>query len=75
MKKHKLTAKVLYSKRENGSEGYSVQILLQSGEWAEDSFFPLIPREGSTEKNFVHWSILKKIAELHNIGYAVELPW
>ena len=75
MKKHELVARVQYEIRENKREGYSIQIKLKSGEWGEYIFFPMIAREGTDEKAFVHWSILKKLAELQGIGYKVELPW
>lgn len=68
-----MKARVKYQKNYNGREGYTVEINVD-GEWGLDSFYPLVKREGANEdeeRNFVHYGIINKIAELNNLGYTV----
>lgn len=58
------------------TEGYEIRIKGADGYWGMDKFFPLVRRENADpeeEKNFVHFSILKELAELEVFGYKVSL--
>lgn len=56
-------------------EGYRVEIMVDN-EWGTNSFFPLVRREYASaeeERNFIHFSILNKIKELHELGYEISI--
>ena len=72
-KENKMKARVKYYTDYNGKEGYAVEIRTDEG-WGLDTFYPLVRREGANEeeeKNFVHFGIINKIAELEILGYSV----
>ena len=67
-------ARIKYCKDFNGQEGYAVEVFTD-GEWGLDSFYPLVKRDGADdneENNFVHYSLINKIRELYDWGYAVS---
>ena len=67
-------ANVKYYENYYGQEGYAVEIL-NDGSWGLDTFFPCVRREGADEgedKNFVHFSLINKIAQLNRLGYQIE---
>ena len=72
-RKMKKFASINYHKDYNGREGYTVEIMDSKGEWGLDSFFPLVEMKSEIPqtKNFIHFSILKKISELQQLGYTV----
>lgn len=68
-----MKARVKYNHDYNGKEGYVIYLCVD-GEWVFSSFFPLVKREGANdneESNFVHFSIINKIAELQAYGYVI----
>ena len=68
-----MKARIDYCDNYHGQEGYSVEICI-NGIWGLDSFFPLVRREGAKEdeeKNFVHFGLINKIAQLNDMGYTV----
>lgn len=74
MAKTKMKAQIRYHKREDGREGYAINILGHDGEWGMDSWFPLVEIDKvRSEADFVHWSILKKLADLQYMGYEIDL--
>ena len=73
MKKATMKAQLRYSKKEDGREGYAVNIQ-SDGEWTMDSWFPLVAREnGDGEADFVHWFLLNKLRHLQELGYDIDL--
>lgn len=72
MKKATMKAQLRYSRKEAGREGYTLNIQ-SDGEWTMDSFFPLFAREnGDGEADFVHWSLLRKLHDLQELGYDID---
>ena len=77
----KKKARIIYVNDDN-KEGYSVEILTadseyDTGEWGLDCFFPMVKREGADEgeeRNFVHFSLVNKIASLQRMGYTITFP-
>lgn len=70
-----MKARIKYQENYNGREGYTVEIF-SDGEWGLDTFFPLVARAGAedtNEKNFVHFGIINKIAELQLLGYKIQM--
>ena len=68
-------AKVQYHENYYGQEGYAVEIF-SDDDWGLDSFFPCVRREEADEdegKNFVHFSLINKIAQLNRLGYQIEI--
>ena len=78
-KARKMRAQLRYRKREDGREGYAINILGHDGEWAMDSWFPLVAKIGAdavgaeNETDYVHWTLLMKLAHLQNTGYKIDL--
>jgi len=72
----KSKAQLRYLKREDGREGYAINIY-DNGEWVLDSWYPLVERKdhGNGESDYVHWSILCKLSELQNLGYDIDLQF
>ena len=72
-----MKARVKYYKDYHGQEGYAVEICTERqtfDSWGLDTFFPLVRREGANEeeeKNFVHFGLINKIAQLNDMGYTV----
>lgn len=69
-----LKAKIQYEADHNGKEGYAIKVNGADGEWGLDSFYPLVRREGANpdeERNFIHFGIVNKIAQLLDLGYSV----
>lgn len=75
MKKQKLKARIRYEQKEDGREGYAVEILTHEGTWGLDRFFYLVAREGDDEKNFIHWTIFEKLAGLQALGYEIDFGY
>lgn len=71
-----MRARVRYENTDR-REGYVIEICVEKqsfDDWAFESFFPFVRREGASddeEKNFIHFSIINKIAELTDLGYKV----
>ena len=69
-------ARIIYEGIEiTNREGYRIEIMVD-GEWGTNSFFPLVRRENASDeedKNFVHYSIINKIKELHQLGYEISI--
>ena len=80
-KARKMKAQLRYHKKEDGREGYAINILRQDGEWAMDSWFPLVAKIGAdkvgaeNETDYVHWSILRKLAYMQDCGYDIDLDF
>lgn len=72
MAKSKLKAKVRYLKQPDGREGYAVYIW-SDGEWCMDTFFHLLDRNGSGEKDFLHYGFVAKLAHMQDLGYEIDL--
>ena len=72
----KKKAQLRYHKKEDGREGYAINILVD-GEWGLDTWFPLVERKdyGNGESDYVHWRILHKLSELQNLGYDIDLQF
>lgn len=74
-------ARIVYVNDEQ-REGYNVEILVKENkydfdEWGLDSFFPMVKRDGADadeEKNFIHFSLINKIAMLQRQGYTITFP-
>lgn len=71
-KTKKMRAQLRYHKKEDGREGYAVNIL-SDGEWGLDSWYPLVERNFNGEADYVHWSILRKLADMQEMGYEIDL--
>lgn len=74
MAKAKMKAQLRYHKQEDGREGYAINIYTD-GEWGLDTWYPLVERKDRNdgEPDYVHWSILRKLAELQAWGYEIDL--
>ena len=72
MAKEKMKARVRYEKREDGREGYKVEIYSE-GEWGLDTFFPLVAKAGAEDTDFIHWTFVRKLSELQAFGYDIDL--
>lgn len=69
-----MKARVKYYADWHKKEGYAVEIYTD-GEWGLDTFVPLVRREGAGEdedKDFVHFGLVNKIAQLVDLGYKVS---
>lgn len=70
-------ARVKYYDDYKGKEGYAIEICTrQSDDWGLDSFYPLVRREGASDedgKNFIHFSIINKLAQLQELGYNISI--
>ena len=69
-----MKARIKYEENFNGKEGYAVEIFSE-GEWGLDTFYPLVKREGASEtseKNFIHFAVLNKLAKLNELGYKIS---
>lgn len=81
MAKQKMKAQLRYLKQEDGREGYAINILGTDGKWGLDSWFPLVAKIGADavgkegETDYVHWTILRKLAHLQNTGYEIDLDF
>ena len=75
-KARKMKAQLRYHKQEDGREGYAINIF-SDGEWGLDTWFPLVERKdhGNGETDYVHWGILRKLSELQNLGYDIDLQF
>ena len=73
-KKAKMKAQLRYHKQEDGREGYAINIL-SDGEFVTDCWYPLVERKehGNGETDYVHWTILDKLARLYEQGYEIDL--
>lgn len=73
-----MRARVKYYQDYNGKEGYAVEICTERvafDDWGLDTFFPFVRREGAREdeeRNFVHFGLINKIAQLTELGYKVS---
>lgn len=78
--KKKLQAQVRYLKKDDGREGYAINIL-SDGEWSLDSWFPLVAKVGAdkvgaeNETDYLHWTFLRKLSHLQSLGYAIDLDF
>ncbi len=76
MAKRKLYARLRYCKKEDGREGYSIEVRSGNGEWGLDTWFPLFARDGGNgQTDYVHWSILSKLNNLQQLGYEIDLDF
>jgi len=76
MAKKKMQARVRYYKKENGREGFEIEIFSEvNGMWLTDSWYPLVERKKhSTGKDdHLHWSILHRLAHIQDLGYDVNI--
>ena len=75
-KARKMKAQLRYHKQEDGREGYAINIFVD-GDWITDTWFPLVERKehGNGETDYVHWGILRKLSELQNLGYDIDLQF
>lgn len=69
-------AQLRYHKKENGQEGYAINIL-SDGEWVLETWYPLVERKehGDGETDYVHWGILLKLSNLQQLGYEIDLQF
>ena len=67
-----MKARVKYTENYNDREGYLVEINTGDG-WGLDTFFPLVAsaRFPMGDANYVHFSLINKIAQLNDLGYRV----
>lgn len=74
MAKKKMKAQLRYLKKEDGREGYAINIL-SGGEWGLDTWYPLVERKehSNGEADYVHWGILRKLSELQELGYEIDM--
>lgn len=76
----KMKAQLRFHKKEDGREGYAINILTDDG-WTMDSWFPLVAKIGAdkvgaeNETDYVHWSILRKLAQMQDYGYEIDLDF
>lgn len=79
-KAKKMQAQLRYHKKEDGREGYAINILTDDG-WQMDSWFPLVAKVGADaigkerETDYVHWSILRKLSQMQSYGYEIDLDF
>lgn len=79
-KNKKLKAQLRYHKKEDGREGYAINILTDDG-WTMESWFPLVAKVGAdaigkeNETDYVHWSILRKLSQMQSYGYEIDLDF
>ena len=75
-KARKMKAQLRYHKQEDGREGYAINIFVD-GDWITGTWFPLVERKehGNGETDYVHWGILRKLSELQNLGYDIDLQF
>ena len=71
--KQKMKARLKYNKNWNGKEGYVFEIDTDGNGWEFESFVPLVSKDGQSEANFVHFSIINKLAQLQAWGYEVTI--
>lgn len=73
MSKQKLEARIRYTVLFE-REGYIVEIrTAKNEEWGMDSFYPCFEKKGGSGKDFVHFSVLKKLCELQFYGYEIDI--
>lgn len=65
----KKKARIIYNEE---FDSFDVEILTDEG-WGLDRRYKCVTREGGNQANFIHFGILRKIAELHYQGYKVEV--
>ncbi|MGN0180386.1 MAG: hypothetical protein ACI4DY_13265 [Monoglobaceae bacterium] len=76
----KMRAQLRYHKREDGREGYAINILTDDG-WSLESWYPLVAKVGAdkvgaeNETDYIHWSILRKLANMQDYGYEIDLDF
>lgn len=79
-KSRKMKAQLRFHKMEDGREGYAINILTDNG-WGMDSWFPLVAKIGAdkvgaeNETDYVHWTILRKLAYMQDLGYEIDLDF
>ena len=58
-------------------EGVVIEIDTDGSGWGFSSFFPLVAKDGASEigkqdeRDYIHWTILRKINELLQLGYNI----
>lgn len=61
-------AKIVYNEEKD-----SFEIHINTGDgWGFSVGYPCVARENCTEKNFIHWGILRKLDELVEFGYSID---
>lgn len=65
----KKQARIIYNETE---DSFDVEIMTDEG-WGLDQRYRCVPKEGGTQTNFIHFGILRKIADLNWQGYKVEV--
>lgn len=81
-KSKNMKAQLRFHKKEDGREGYAINVFSEAdGEWHMDSWFPLVAKVGAdavgaeNETDYVHWTILRKLAYLQDAGYDIDLDF
>ena len=59
----------------NGKEGFAVELLQEDGIWGLDTWYPCVERKdhGDGRTDYLHWTILRKLSELQDLGYTVSI--
>lgn len=67
--------------KQNEREGFAIYITTHNGDWGLDSWFPCVAKVGADkvgaedETDYVHWTILRKLSHLQNLGYDLEIDY